>query len=70
MSYLIKPTNVITGAKAPGIISYCEKTDDAIYDAMKRSRLSLYERWSFSSDVTRLKDKLSEKEKRRQYEKD
>ena len=70
MSYLIKPTNVITGAVAPAIMSYCERTDDAIEDAKSRSRLSLYERWNFTIDVVHIKDVVSAREKRKQYEKD
>jgi hypothetical protein len=61
MSYLIKPTNVITGAKAPGIMSFAEKKEEAVYDAMKRSALSRYERWSFTFDVEHIKDKAVKK---------
>ena len=61
MAYLIKPTNTITGAKAPGIISWSEKTDIAIMEAEGKSRLSDFEHWSFSMDVTHIKDKVVKK---------
>ncbi len=67
MSYLIKPTNMVTGAEAPAILSYCEKTDDAVQDARSRSNLSRYDNWSFNINVVHIrdKDKLSSYEKKR-----
>lgn len=68
MSYLIKPTNTITGAMAPGIISYCERKEDAIAEAKSRSRLSIFDNWNFSFEVIHIRDK--EVKKRKYYEED
>lgn len=70
MSYIIKPVDMITGATAPGIISFCEKTDDAIDEAKSRSNLSKFDRWSFSKDVTRVKDKAVRKRRYIDHEED
>lgn len=61
MSYLIKPTNVITGATAPGIMSFAERKDEAIADAKSRSRLSAFENWNFTSEVTHIRDNVQSK---------
>lgn len=64
MSYLIKPTNTITGAQAPGIMSFEEKKDMAIYDAQKRSNLSKYDNWSFEFEVVHIRDRTNKNPKR------
>jgi hypothetical protein len=61
MAYLITPTDLITGAKAPGIISFSDKTDTAIMEAENKSNLSKYDRWSFNIDVVHIKDKVVKK---------
>jgi len=57
MSYLIKPYCMNTGKTAPGIISYAEKTEDAVNDARSRSGLSKFKNWSFSTIIKHIKDK-------------
>lgn len=57
MSFLIKPTNIRSGAVAPGIMSFAEKKELAIADAESRSSLSRSKNWSFSHDVKSIKDK-------------
>lgn len=64
MSFLIKPTNIRSGAVAPGIISFAEKKDLAIADAESRSSLSRSENWSFNYDVKSIKDKQVKNRKR------
>lgn len=70
MSYIIKPVDMMTGATAPGIVSFCEKTDAAIDDARSRSNLSKFDRWSFNKDITRVKDKEVRKRRDMGYEED
>ncbi len=61
MAYLIKPQNLITGGFAPAIMSFCDKTEEAVYDAMKRSALSKYSNWDFERNVKHIKDKAVKK---------
>jgi hypothetical protein len=61
MSYLIKPTNIFTGAQAPAIMSFAEKKEIAIAEAEGKSRLSDSDRWSFSYDVKYIKDRVVKK---------
>lgn len=58
MSWIVKPVNIITGATAPGIVSFVENRDDAITDAQSKSALSRYDRWKFNIDVKKCKDNI------------
>ena len=58
MSWIIKPINIITGASAPGIVSFCEKRDDAVIDAQSKSALSRYKNWHFNMEVKKCKDNI------------
>ena len=68
MAFLIKPMYKPTGVTAPGMVSPCEKEDDAIADVKSRSRLSASKKWDFSRYVKKLKDSSSKQKNKQEID--
>lgn len=59
MAFLIKPMYKPTGVTAPGMVSFCEKEEDAVIDVKSRTRLSASDKWDFSRHIKKLKGEFA-----------